>query len=340
MKKLALLLSCVLVLCGCTAPTEASQKQYTATFISLFDTVTTVVGKAESQEAFEEKIQPVRDELDRYHKLFDIYNEYEGINNLKTVNDKAALSPVTVDREIIELLADCKEYYKETGGIFNPAMGSVLALWHDAREDGINDPENAYLPDGDALSAAAEHTDPESIILNFEDSTVFFTDPELKIDVGGIAKGWAVQKVVEKAPDGLLMSVGGNVSATGPKDKNGTPWAVGIQNPDRSDNYLHILNITSGCVVTSGSYQRSYAVGGRLYHHIIDPNTLYPGELWTSVSVVCEDSGLADVLSTSLFLLDRAKGQELLERFDAEAMWVDRSGNKYYSSDFKELIRN
>ncbi len=342
MKNALCLLLCLILAgsVGCTLPDDVEQKQYTATFISLFDTVTTVVGKAESEEAFNEKVQLVRTELDKYHKLFDIYNEYDGINNLKTVNDKAALSPVKVDAAIIELLSDCKEYYKATGGVFNPAMGSVLSLWHDAREDGLNDPANARLPDTEDLNNAALHINPDDIIIDTEASTVFFADPELKIDVGGIAKGRAVQKTAEAVPDGLLISVGGNVCATGPKAPDGTPWAVGIQNPDMSNNYLHILNIKSGSVVTSGSYQRAYYVDGKLYHHIIDPSTLRPGELWISVSVVSPDSELADVLSTSLFLLDMENGLKLLEKYDAHAMWVDKDGNKYYSPHFKDFIRN
>ncbi len=330
----------MLMLVGCSANDTPKQKQYTATFLSLFDTVTTIVGKADSEEAFQASVQPIRDELERYHRLFDIYNEYDGINNLKTVNDKAGTEPVKVDSVIIDLLEDCKEYYIATNGVFNPAMGGVLGLWHEAREDSLNDPENAYLPDSDALKAAASHMDPENIILDRETSTVFFTDPELKLDVGGIAKGWAVQRVCESISQSLLISVGGNVCATGPKDDSGTPWVVGIQDPEKSNNYLHRLNITSGCVVTSGSYQRAYVFENKLYHHIIDPKTLYPSEYWTSVTVVCEDSGLADVLSTSLFLLDKDSGQELLDRFEAHAMWVDDEGNKYYSPEFRELIRN
>ena len=339
MKKIGLILLLALLLTGCT-PRAAAKKQYTATFLSLFDTVTTVVGSAQSKEAFESTVQPIREELEHYHKLFDIYNDYEGINNLKTVNDKAGIAPVKVDRQILQLLADSIRYYEQTGGVFNPAMGSVLALWHEARENGRDDPANAALPDAEALSAAAAHTDPNDIVLDFENATVYFKDPDLKLDVGAIAKGWAVQRVCEKAPQGLLISVGGNVCATGPKDAGGTPWTIGIQNPDGSSDYLHILNIQRGCVVTSGSYQRNYAVNGKLYHHIIDPATLYPGELWSSVSVVCEDSALADALSTALFLLDRQAGEQFLKQFDARAMWVDPQGNKYYSAEFQNLIRN
>ncbi len=339
-KQILLLLVFPLLLCSCTVGGTPGQKQYTATFLTLFDTVTTVVGKGESEEAFQEAVKPLHDELERYHRLFDIYNDYEGIVNLKTLNDKAAQSPVTVDPALMDLLADCKTYYTASGGKFNPAMGSILRLWHEAREDGINDPQNAYLPDEKALKEAAKHCNPEDIVLDRENSTVFFADPLLKLDVGGIAKGWAVQRACEKIQAGLLVSVGGNVYATGPKTSEGGPWGVGIVDPSGKSDYLHILNIKKGSVVTSGSYQRAYAVGGKRYHHIIDPDTLYPSDLWVSVTVVSEDSGLADVLSTSLFLLNREEGQKLLDRYGAEALWVDNEGNRFYSPGFRALVRN
>ncbi len=341
MKKIIpLFLLLPLLLCSCTGGEAAGQKQYTATFLTLFDTVTTVVGKAESEAAFQEKVKPLHDDLEKYHRLFDIYNTYEGLVNLKTVNDTAGNAPVKVDPILLDLIADCKTYYTVTGGKFNPALGSVLQLWHEARNDGINDPLHAYLPEENALREAAKHCNPEDIVIDWENSTVFFADPLLKLDVGGIAKGWAVQKACEKIQDGLLVSVGGNVYATGPKTVEGAPWGVGIVDPFGKSEYLHILNIKKGSVVTSGSYQRAYTVEGKRYHHIIDPDTLYPTDLWVSVTVVTEDSGLADILSTTLFLLSREEGQKILDRYEAEALWVDTKGTKFYSPGFQGLVRN
>ena len=332
-------LLCVLVLSGCaTLQPKQELKQYSATFLELFDTVTTVVGKAENEAAFQEKAQSVKTELERYHRLFDIYNDYEGINNLKSVNDAAGFAPVTVDPALIQLLLDCKEYYSATGGKVNAAMGSVLQLWHEARNDSINDPMNAYLPDAENLASKAEHTDFDNVVIDAEASTVHITDPRLRLDVGAIAKGWAAQRVAETAPKGLLISVGGNVCATGPKDDRGTPWVVGIQSPDGGD-YLHTIYVKSGCVVTSGDYQRYFVVDGKPYHHIIDPGTLQPGKLWRSVTIVCDDSALADALSTALFLMPHSEGQQLLDHFDAKAMWVDAEGNRFYSPGFEQLIK-
>ena len=336
---IALLLLVCLLLCGCAGVGEPEKKQYNATFLTLFDTVTTIVGRAETEADFTAEAQKIHDELLIYHQLFDIYNDYEGVNNLKTVNDNAGIAPVVVDRAVIDLLLDCKEYYDLTGGLVNVAMGSVLKLWHEARNDGLNDIANAYLPEGEALAAAAEHVDISCVVIDEAASTVFITDPDARLDVGAVAKGWSVQRAAENAPEGLLISVGGNVCATGPKDENGTPWRVGVQNPDGGDNYLHTLNITGGSVVTSGDYQRCYMVDGKIYHHIIDPATLYPSEYWRSVTVLCADSGLADALSTALFLLPLEEGMALAEKSGAQAMWVNEAGEQFYTPGFEDFIR-
>lgn len=336
----ALLALLSLLLTGCAGVTaQPKNEKYTATFLTLFDTVTTVVGFAPSEEAFRETAQQIHDELLVYHQLFDIYNSYDGIANLKTVNDAAGIAPVEVDARMIAFLLDCREYYELTDGKVNVAMGSVLRPWHDARTDALNDPVHAALPNADVLEAAAQHMDPDSVIIDESASTVFISDPDVRLDVGAVAKGWAAQRVAEKAPTGLLISVGGNVCATGPKDEAGTPWVVGVQDPDDMGANLHTLYISSGSVVTSGDYQRCFAVDGVLYHHIIDPETCYPSRYWSSVTIVCSDSGLADALSTALFLLPQAEGQKLLEKTGAKAMWVDADGNVYYSPGFEEMIR-
>lgn len=330
----------MVLLTGC-APVnrQPEQKQYTASFLDVFDTVTSITGKADDEESFREKTRKVHEALREYHQLFDIYNSYEGINNLKTINENAGIAPVKTDPRIIALLKDCGDYFELSRGMVNPAMGSVLQLWHEARNDGINDPANARLPKEEALQQASQHMNLDAVVIDEAASTVYISDPQVQLDVGAVAKGWSVQRVAEAAPSGLLISVGGNVCATGPKDANGTPWVVGIQNPDGGDSYLHTLYLTKGSLVTSGDYQRAYVVDGELYHHIIDPNTLYPSTYWRSVTIVCDDSGLADALSTALFLLPMEEGQELLDKTGACAMWVDRNGEMFYSPGFQDNIR-
>lgn len=330
----------LVLLTGCGRTNAIGEKtQYQATFMELFDTVTTIIGYAESEEEFQQTAGQLRDSLKEYHQLFDIYETYEGMNNLKTVNDQAGIAPVEVDKRIIDLLIDCRGYYEATDKKVNVAMGSVLSLWHETRTAGIEDPENARLPEFERLEEAALHCSFDTVIIDEKNSTVFLADPEQSLDVGAVAKGWSVQKVCEQAPSGLLVSVGGNVYATGPKPDKDAPWVVGIQSPEKPEEFLHTLFLSKGSIVSSGDYQRYYQVEGETYHHIIDPDTRYPADRWRAVTVVCQDSGLADALSTALFLLPQEEGNRLLKEFDAKAMWVDKEGNQYYSEGFEELIR-
>lgn len=339
-KILSLVLTAAL-LTGCAVPQNTvSQKRYQASFLTLFDTVTSIVGYAQSEEEFEKITDEIHDQLEAYHQLFDIYKTYEGVNNIKTINEQAGIAPVKVDPVLIDFLQDCREYYDATGGVVNVAMGSVLSLWHETRNKGIDDPENAKLPEEEALKEAAEHCSFDTIIIDEEYSTVYLEDPEQSLDVGAIAKGWATQRVCENLPSGFLVSVGGNVCASGPKPENNGSWVVGIQDPEGdADDYLHTVYVNQESVVTSGDYQRYYTVDGKEYHHIIDPETLYPALKWKSVSIICTDSGLGDALSTALFLLDREEGQKLLDKYEAQAVWVGLDGETYYSPGFKELIR-
>ncbi|MDO5544247.1 MAG: FAD:protein FMN transferase [Eubacteriales bacterium] len=326
-----------LLLTGCALPGKEKQ-QYQATYLDIFDTVTSITARCDSEEDFWQQAGEIHDLLLRYHQLFDIYNVYEGLNNLKTVNDNAGVAPVAVDGEIIQLLKDCRDYYELTDHSVNVAMGRVLELWHEARSAGLDDPEHAALPEAAALKEAAAHSDWSAVEIDEEAGTVYLADPELRLDVGAVAKGWSAQRAAEEAPEGFLISVGGNVCATGPKDDSGTPWVVGITDPDGGSGYLHTLYDSDRAIVTSGDYQRYYVVDGVTYHHIIDPETLYPARRFCSVTVICQDSGLADALSTALFVLPREEGETLAQSCGAEAMWMDTEGNRFYTSGFSNWI--
>lgn len=316
--------------------------RYQASFLTLFDTVTTIVGYAASKEAFTADAQFIHDELEVYHQLYDIYNDYPGVTNIKTLNDKAGEGPVRVDRRIIDLLLEAKEMDEATGGKVDVAFGSVLSIWHDYREAGIEDPERAQLPPMDRLREAAEHTDIADVVIDEAGSTVELRDPDMRLDVGAIAKGYAVQRVCDEAREmgigSLLVSVGGNVCAIGSQDGRGTPWKAGIQDPVEKDGaYLRVIGLVDQTLVTSGSYQRYYTVEGETYHHIIDPDTLMPADYFTAVTVLSKDSGRADALATALFNLPYEEGKALVEDMaDTEAMWVMKDGEQVFTNGFLE----
>lgn len=337
---LSLLLAGGLV--GC-APLSSAPKR-SQTYMDVFDTVTEITSYGMSAAEFEADVQKLHDELAAYHRLYDIYNTYPDIANLKTVNDAAGGAPVKVDGRILDLLEYGLDAYEKTDGRVNILFGAVLSLWHEAREQGLKNPAAAALPDAAALTAAAGHILPDTLVIDRAAGTVRLTDPAARIDVGAIAKGYAVEQVARYAEQELgwssaLISVGGNIRAIGGKGGAGsdTPFTVGIQNPDTASakTYLTTVNITDIAVVTSGDYQRYYTVNGKNYAHIIDPDTLHPAAFVRAVTVVCADSGLADVLSTALFCLPPAQGEALLSEFpNAHAVWVLTDGSQRYSEGF------
>jgi thiamine biosynthesis lipoprotein len=321
------------------------QNRYTATFIDIFDTRTEIVGYAATESEFSNKATEIKEKLVFYNNLFDIYNDYDGINNIKTINDNAGVEPVKVDPEIIDLLKYSKDMYYETDGQVNIAMGSVLSIWHRYREIGSDDPERAAVPKLEDLQLAAEHCDIENMIIDEQAGTVYLTDPDMSLDVGSIAKGYAAQKTIEYCREAgmsnILLSLGGNVCGLDGRI-DGTPFRLGIQNPDMdSDNeYIKKVDIKDGqCVVSSGDYQRYYEVDGKRYCHIINPSTLFPSEEFAQVSIITDDSGRADAYSTAVYNMSLEDGLEFINsRDNVEAMWVYHDGSIVYSDGFEASI--
>ncbi|MBO6011504.1 MAG: FAD:protein FMN transferase [Oscillospiraceae bacterium] len=299
-----------------------------------FDTVTSITGFERSNAKFEQVYGRVMDGLAEYHRLFDIYNEYDGINNLRTVNLAAGGEPVEVDARVIALLEFGKEAYELTGGRVNVAMGSVLALWHEARE------ETHVPPSAEALAEAAKHTDVDDIFI--EGGNVRLADPEMSLDVGAIAKGFAVEAVCAQLEaeglTGWLVSVGGNVRTLGAKG-DGSPWRVAVSELSGTDYEDLRIPLVGLSAVTSGGDQRFFDYEGVRYNHIIDPETLFPSERFESVTVVTRDSGLADALSTGLFNMPLEEGLALVESLEGtEALWYLPDGRVVASEGLGGLL--
>lgn len=327
---------------------RAKPQKFTEYSFDYFDTATTVIGYETSREIFDKRADDILSMLGEYHQLYTIYNSYDGIDNLCTLNKTkgAAERTIKADERIIDMLEFSLEAYKTTRGRVNIAMGSVLSIWHDYREDGYDDPVNAQLPPMDMLQAAAKHTGIENLVIDRTNMTVTLTDPDSTLDVGAIAKGYAVEMIARKLESdgisGYVLNVGGNVRTIGTKP-DGSGWTVGIENPDRlsEQGYLEYLSLRGQALVTSGSYQRYYTIDGVDYHHIIDPDTLMPSGYFLSVSIVCSSSALGDALSTALFSMSLEDGKSLITSIpDAEAMWVEPDGTRHYSDGFREFVTN
>lgn len=336
----------IMIIISSTGCGKQKKTRYSAEFLELFNTATKIIGYTDTKVEFEEQVQIVYDNLKEYHELYDIYNNYEGINNLKTINDNAGIKPVKVDKKIIDLLLFSKETYELTNGKVNIAFGAVLEVWHEYRTKGIEEPQMAKIPPRELLEKLSAHTDINKMIINEEESTVFLEDSEMSLDVGGIAKGYATERVSEIAEQNgftsALISVGGNVRSIGTRYEKEKYWNVGVQNPDMDseEENLAILNLSNMSLVTSGVYQRYYTVEGKQYHHIIDSDTLMPSDYFTAVSILCKDSGMADTLSTAIFNMSYDDGLKLIESIEnTEAIWILKDGSLKYTSNFQEFIK-
>lgn len=322
--------------------------KYQADFIGLFDTATVIVGYADSQSEFDRYANIIHDRLEELHRLYDIYNAYDGINNLYTVNENAGIAPVEVSRDVIDMLLTAREGYDASNGILNIAMGPVLRIWHDYRTAGIANEEAAELPPMDVLREAVALTDINDVIINETKNTVFLTKPGMSLDVGAIAKGYAAEQAAQAARDAgatsILMNVGGNITAIGkPLDNVRARWGVGVQDPDLGVNGTqNILDTVYFCDKTmscSGDYQRYYVVDGQSYNHIIDPATLMPASLYKQVAVIHEDAGIADIISTTLFILPQEEGAAFAKKMNAEALWMYQDGSRKATDGYVRISK-
>jgi len=311
----------------------------------LFNTIIMVTAFTKSDEEFTEMIEYITQRYTELNAMYDIYNDYEGVNNIKTINDNAGIAPVKVSKEIIDLLEFSIECYEKLGGKMNVAMGSVLKIWHNFREA-----DEHIVPDTDTLTARAEHTDIHAIEIDRDAMTVYINDPEVSLDVGAVAKGYATEIVVDELSEkyeSFLISAGGNVKSHGqPMDGERERWGVAVQNPAVDENYTMIGGSMDTAfiggdmsVVCSGGYQRYVVVDGRRYHHLIDPTTLYPEEVYQGVAVFCEDSGLADALSTTIFLSTPEEAIDLINSIDgAECILVEIDGTTHQTDGTLNLL--
>lgn len=334
---ISLLLILVLIIGMLASCSQPSKNRYEGEFLLLFDTATRVIGYTETKEEFSTYMDQFYAELETYHQLYDIYNDYEGVNNLKTINDMAGIGPVEVDQRIIDMLKFSLEVADWSQGKVNVALGAVLRIWHDYREEGIS------IPSMEELRPASEHVNIEDLVIDEENSTVFLKDPEMRLDVGGVAKGYAVemvgQYIVGQGLEDVVISVGGNVRTFGSRGKPGDLWRIGVQSPDKSSENLLMVEITGKSLVTSGDYIRYYEVDGKAYHHIIDPETLMPADYFTAVTILCQDSGMADALSTYLYMVPFEEGLDFIEGLDdAEALWIFKDGSQKTSSGFQSYV--
>ena len=247
----------------------------------------------------EEAVEKAAEYIEKLDDMLSTGDENSEISILNRQREE------TVSDECRELIEKALEISKDTQGAFNPAIYPVMQLW------GF-DTKDFRVPEKNEIDKVLSVIDTEQIIV--KQNEISLKKEGMKIDLGGIAKGYTSGKVMEifreYGIESGLVSLGGNVQALGTKT-DGSDWKVAVQHPDDSEQYLGILEINNKAVITSGGYERYFVEDGKTYHHIIDPATGYPADSGLkSVTIVSEDGTLADGLSTSIFIMGKDKGIE------------------------------
>ena len=318
----ALLSASILLLSGCSGlPRERSQT-YTDT---LFDTVISV-------QIFDSVDEDVLKGCEKLCKKYDsmFSNKIED-SEISRINS-AGGNPVEVSKETIKLIKKGIYYSEMSDGAFDITIAPVSSLWDFKAE-------TPSVPSPEAIAEAVSHVNYENIIIR--DNTVKLADPHAGIDLGAIAKGYIADRIKdyleEEGVRHAMINLGGNVLAMGSK-LDGSDYNIGIQKPfDETGEPITSVKISDKSVVTSGIYQRYFKADGKIYHHILDPNTGYPCEnnLY-SVTILTDSSLTADALSTTCFLLGYDRGMKLINQLDnVDAVFITNDNQIHYSKNFQ-----
>lgn len=257
---------------------------------------------------------------DTYEHYFSRTLEGSDIYRINHANG----APVEVHEETADLIRAGIQYGQLSDGIFDITIGALTELWDIPNNEGV-------VPDADAIKKASSTVDYTQIFV--EEKTVTLQNPDARLDLGGIAKGYAADKMKEYlnahgAKEGFI-NLGGNVLTLGEKSDH-TPYKIGIRKPFSSEGEtITSVEINDQSVVTSGRYERYFEKDGRIYHHILNPFTGYPYENDLNAVTILSDSSMeGDALSTICFALGMEKGMELIDSMpDIDAIFIDTDNN-------------
>lgn len=304
MKKLFLCFLCFIILASCSSvvPTNIIQKsEYlfgTLVSIKIYD-----FGEAE-----EDVIDECFSMITEYEHIFS-YSDPD--SELSYLNSSAYNNPVMVSESLFSVIADAIELCRLSDGAFDIGLGRLIEIWDEASF-------NSIPPQEDEISDYIGFRGYEHIVVDYEKSTVMFTDERIAVHLGACAKGYAEDKVVDflriNGVKSAVVDFGGSIAVIG--NKGGLPFNIGITDPTDENSFIGSVGISDSCVVTSGDYRRYFIYDGVRYHHILDSETAYPAlSDIKGVSVICESAFQGDCLSTAAFVAGSKAAAELIEEF-------------------------
>lgn len=298
----------------------------------LMDTIVSITVVADSKDAAEQAIEKTFAEISRFSDLINFYSDK---SELTEINRNAGIRPVKASPQTIEVIEEAVLAAEKSGGAFDPTIGPIIKLW---------DFLNKKKPTEIEIARALPLVNYKDILIDRADSTVFLKRKGMMIDLGGIAKGYAVDLAVESLKkEGIrsgLVSIAGDISTFGLKpDKS--PWTIGIKNPRQTgekDELMAKIRLSDKAISTSGDYERYFIFEDKRYHHLLDPKTGMPAYGCRSVSIVTDRAVDTDAFSTAVFILGPENGMKLVRKMGMDAMIIDSSGTIHMTDAIKETI--
>ncbi len=266
----------------------------------------------------------------KYHELSDRYQKYDNVKNIYYINNIDINTEIEIEKELYDLIDYSVSFCNKSNGLLNIAMGNVIDVWKSYR-----DGEKEGIPTIDELKD--KNISLEDLVLL--DNNKVSKKSNISLDLGAFAKGYATEvvgKYLESINiDKYIVNAGGNVKVGNHYDNK--KYKIGLEKPTKESDIYKVVNGNNIAVTTSGSYERFYEYNGESYHHIIDPNTLFPPQYMLSVSVITNDSTYADALDTMLFLMSTLDGLDYVNKLDdVEAIWYTNDGKIIRSEGFKK----
>ena len=249
------------------------------------------------------------------------------------INAAAGEGQTPVSSQMAEWLGRCLQISEQTGGAFDVSIGRLSRLWDIDTWAAAEDPQDYRLPGQEEITQALATTGWQKIGLEQQaEGTLVSIPAQMQLDLGAVGKGVAldeIRRTLEEHSEvsGAVISVGGSILTYGSKPEGGA-WQIAVTDPLNPSESVGVLTLDGGyCVSTSGDYERYVEVDGVRYHHILDPRTGSPARSDVAgVTIMTKDGFLSDALSTACFVLGQEEGQKLLEKYDAEGLFIDHEG--------------
>lgn len=336
-KNICIIIVLILVILNLSSCTNSKNQYYEKSNIVMDTVVTLSAYGINSKEAVEES-------FNRLNEINEMASTNINTSDIYKINNSSGTGYVKVHPEILKMIEASIEYSKLSDGAFDITIGPIIKLW------GIGT-DNEKIPTEEEIKAKLQLVGYDKIRINENDSSVRLEKQGMSIDLGGIAKGFAVDEVLKiykkyNIENGLINLGSSSIYALG-KNKDNNYWSVGIKHPrsEDSNEYMGVIKLSNESLSTSGDYERYFIKDNKRYHHIIDPKTGYPVDngVMSDTIVINDDtqnSGmLADILTTTVFTLGPEKGLKLINNLPGVSCEITTADYKVYTSEgFKERV--